>query len=305
MQDAWEDWLRPVVIIVLLVGLVVAWWLRWLSDETIGWTVLAAGSVAVAGFVGPRAWRQARSPLAGWLSLAVLAGAIGLCAWVPLQLVLPELHLETSLASGPATAEIPAGDGDRWIVYLRASPKSSTKEAKDVRLSLSGQGVKPQSLFTSVEPASTSKSGPPSAGWSAVWRVTANFRAGASLTVSQLGEQTLEWPVTLAVARGTPPMLPFLVLGGVLALAGLVLEARGRTTLRTGLGIVGVGSLVMSAAFAHWYTAGELAKAVAGTLFLAALAAGVVSALLLSPLRKRISPATASGPVSEHAETRR
>ncbi|PIE20157.1 MAG: hypothetical protein CSA66_01215 [Proteobacteria bacterium] len=305
MDSAWEDWIRPLLIIALagLAGL--AWYLEWVPDVVVGVALAAALALAAAGAVAYRMWERCRSPRLRYLAGALIAGSVALAAWSPTLLVGPgATRFEAELTREAPTADLPAlGSGaDDYRLYLHGAPYTGKGEAR-VSLALWGAPGDPHIAKRGKLRKVTTGGG---AGQKSrtveshdlTWLISVDLSSGGRVEVEELSDKTLRWPVKVSLGRAPAPSAIAGGLGGLLLVLALLVETRVTKGLRTWLSTLAASAPGFTILFGLWYSPGHLTETVFGAALVALVIGTVISYPLLA-IARRVLGGTRPDPAPE------
>lgn len=304
MESPWESWIRPLLLIVVAVGVGAAWYFDLIPDAAVG-IPLGAGALAVAAAM---VWTHVRavapSPLLRHLGTAVIGAAVVVALWSPWRILGPG----GEIVSADLTEEIPAleipptGDGpDHYRVYFHGAPAFGSDSAA-VNLELDGKpGTQPAMRLGRLDTQQTKGSGRgggrPVKRRDLVWPVQADLSAGGRVIAHETQAGTLSWPAHLEVHHAPPsPTLPAAV-GGIVLLFALVIEATNKRRARSWLSTLAAASPIFTLLFGVWFTPGHLTAAVFGATLVAAVGGTLLSYALLPLFRSRLAPPAPAGPL--------
>ncbi len=292
-ESAWESWIRPLLVVALVVGLGVAWWAGWLPDAALGWPLLV-GLVLVSGALAVREHWRPRDK--GRLLAAALAlAAVAVAAWGPAAMLSDRGRLAAGDLSGPsARLSVPPRGAarERVVVYVHGEPAG---ERAQVTVSLDTPGPEGATQHFEHKGELVDRLVGGRGGAKAVrnteivWPVRADLGRGAALAVSSERADAVDWPVHVEVREAPPAGKGFMIAAGLLALFAAVVDARRRPR-GAALTWIAFGSGVFSAAFAYWYAPGLMVKTVFGAALAAMVGGLVVSWPIVGLLRRRLRP---------------
>lgn len=285
MDDAWEDWIRPLLLIVVAGLAVLVWYLEWVPDGVFGAALGLLVAAAAGVVVGAKVVTHAASRAARWLGLLAVVGSLALAAWSPWRLLGPDAVVAAGdVARDGGRVELAAvGAGrDAYRVYLHGEPHYGKADA-ELRLTLWGRPG--DSHVVRQGRVDTRQSGQGRAARTVAhhdlsWDVAADLSAGGRIEVHEISERQLEWPVHLELRRAPAPTGVALGVGALLLVLGLFVERRAARKQRMWLTTLAVAAPVFTALFGLWFSPGNLTKAVFG----AALAATLIGAFVSYPM---------------------
>ncbi len=130
-----------------------------------------------------------------------------------------------------------------------------------------------------------------------VWPVEADLSAGGRVIAHETQPGTLSWPAHLEVHHAPPsPTLPAVV-GGVVLLFALVIEATNKRRARSWLSTLAAATPIFTVLFGVWFTPGHLTAAIFGASLVAAVGGTLLSYALLPLFRSRLAPPAPSTPL--------
>jgi len=293
LAEAWEGWLRPVV---LLVGVALVGALRAfdvVDDGTFGATALGVALLGGAAVVTTRALRELTTRPAKLASLAIVAAGLGLGSWIPYYLLTSGGSVLAAELPGPGrVAQIPpVGDGEgAYVVYLHAEPNAKTQSAEATIRLIPAKG-RPRTHSKSVSsPRSTVRSPKPTGKTrhEITWPLKVDLSGGATIQVNDKGSAPLHWPVSVQVRLAAPSTPVVLGFGALLFLAALWTErSRRGANVCTHVGAFVGGAAVAGPLLAEFYTPWGVTKATLLALLLSALIAAIVERVIV---RKIVRP---------------
>lgn len=285
MDDAWEDWIRPLLLIVVAALAVLVWYLEWVPDGVFGLALGALVAVVAAVAVGARVVAHAATPAARWVGLLVVFGSLALAGWSPWRLLGPDAVVAAGDVGedGGRVALPGVGAGkDAYRVYLHGEPHYGKADA-ELRLTL---WTRPgEAHVVRHGRVDTRQSGQGRAARTVrhhdlSWDVAADLSEGGRIEVHEVSERQLEWPVHVELRRAPAPVGLALTGGALLLALGLLVERRATKRQRMWLTTLAVATPLFTALFGLWFSPGNLTKAVFG----AALAATLIGAFVSYPL---------------------
>jgi hypothetical protein len=305
LEEAWEGWLRPVGLIVVCIGLYLAYRADLLPESTAGFLVVAAVALGPAALAAMPAWERAKklSPVMRGLFVAMMAAWLVGVGYPSLRAASPPKPIaETQLREGlttnvakldaPGTFEVmvsghfkQAGLAEAEASYtieartgLDAETFSGTLKRSLVRVRAGRRGGVSTSLAERTEN---------------VHRLTTVRGPQITFSTPGLDDQLAPEGLVIAVRKAGPNPIVFWVLSALaLALAlffdGILTEPRSKE--RTYLAMAAGLALVFGIAFPDDATPHSLVRPAIGAFVLALLTGAIGGWLLSAVIRLARAP---------------
>lgn len=287
VETAWEGWIRPLLLILAVLALGLAWWMVWLPDRGLGVVLLVGVIVGVVGQLGRYIHRASASRAVKLGASIVVVGAAVLAGWASWRTLGPQRHIATvRLAPDSASARLPpVGSGpSRYDLRVSATPRGDPER---LRLQLRVEPARDTVLLREVELRAT---GPERAGEGSSRARHATRRTpridlggGASVRLDPADPDRLDGPARLHLLRPNVRPARILLLSLPLLLLAGLLDARHPRALGGHATTVAAGTAAFGVLLADWAAPGRVTPAVLGAVLLGALA-GTLCALVLPPL---------------------
>lgn len=292
MQEHWEGWIRPLLLIAGLGTLGALGFTGVLPDRAFAWVILAGALAFGAVVVLVRLAAPDTGMLRRLVAAPLLFAALGYGIYVPWETLTDRRTVVAGELGGPeATLDLPATGDERarYDVHVAAAAGVGRSSAE-----LSLEVLLPGVPFPLVhESKFTAGAGKKKAAERDVWHLRADLSRGGTLQARSEGDKHPRWPVDVHVVKSFPrpgdlvwPALPFVLLAIVLD------GTRRRPTLLAHLSGSAVG---LAALYGQLWTPGDAAKGMVFALLLGALAGSppvvvAVAALRLATRRPRTPP---------------
>ena len=278
--SAWEEWGRPLLLLLSLITLGLCWYLKWVADAHLAMIlgiaiILATGAIAVSTQEHRSRGRLLLSALVA-ICAALVAGA------APWWLCAPESIIFEGDFERPGQALVlpPTSHHlDNLLLVFEGRPKTGQSRAElEVRVQPPDQrGQWKKSSFSSTTTHKGAQSSRQKESHQFTWSLAIDLSMGATISMETDSEHRLEHPVHLVARRGprSPIHLWWAILPLVIIAASLdstlMSMRKGRITTFV------MGCAASGPCFGALFQPEALSMTVLFTALLAALAAGLIA----------------------------
>jgi len=278
--SAWEEWGRPLLLLVILTAIGLSWYFKWVADAHLA-TILGLAIIVVTGAIAVSTQEHRGRGRLILSALVVMCAAL-IAGAAPWWLCAPEaIIFEGDFERPGQTLNIPpiSRQHNSLLLIFEGRPKKGQSRAKvEVRVQAPDQRAQwRKSSFSSVTAHKGTKSSTHKESHQFTWSMAIDLSMGTTISMEADSERHLERPVHLVARRG--PRSPIHLWWAILPL--VIVAARLDSTLlsiRKGrITTFVVGCAASGPCFGSLFQPDDLGMTVLFTALLAALAAGLIA----------------------------
>lgn len=313
LGEHWENWLRPLSVLLVIAALAVLWWVGVLPDRWAASGILVIGLALPAGLLLEQALR-AKQRLWRKLVIPIVIGcACVLGAWGPWTILSEGAVVAYAQLAADELVDIPptGHSVDKYLIEVHGTPSFGEKSVK-IELRFDASGHPPVFFADELSAPQLKKRAPGTKpGRSTFARaVAADLRQGGTVRVTPEKESKVVRPIEVTVREGGPALVLLLSLGLPLILVALYLDASSPMRQRSRVAALAIGALALTLGFEELYTADNLGRAMLFDLAMAAvvgvalawIATGALRRVLQRSRARREGARAAAAPATEPPE---